>query len=92
MTREEAMALINTLGEDVEAFVTSDGNIEVTVIDFLGFDESWGEIERELDDAEAVLKVHTKIRALAHSATENVYSYYEFDDFTICWGYASADI
>jgi hypothetical protein len=91
MTYEMVMELLATAGADLEVFAL-DGEISVTVQDFAGFDDSWREVDRELDDEDLVDSVQEQLEAMALSADGDFYRYYEFDDFTVVWGYASFDI
>jgi len=93
MTREMVMELLATAGDDLSVWESSDGSrIDVTVEDFIGFDEDWDEIDRELDDEELVDSIKEQLEASALSISGNYYRYFEFDGFTVVWGYASFDI
>ena len=91
MTYEMVMELLATADADLEVLAL-DGEISVTVQDFIGFDDSWREIDRELDDGDLVDFVQEQLEAMALSADGDFYRYYEFDGFTVVWGYASFDI
>ena len=91
MTYEMVMELLATAGADLKVRAL-DGGISVTVQDFDGFDDSWREIDRELDDADLVDSVQEQLEAAALSVVDDYYCYYEFDGFTVVWGYASFDI
>ena len=91
MTYEMVMELLATAGADLEVFAL-DGEISVTVQDFAGFDDSWREVDRELDDEDLVDSVQEQLEATALSVDGDFYRYYEFDGFTVVWGYASFDI
>lgn len=91
MTYEMVMELLATAGADLEVLAL-DGEISVTVHDFVGFDDSWREIDRELDDGDLVDSVQEQLEAAAFSVDGDFYRYYEFDGFTVVWGYASFDI
>ena len=92
MTREMVMELLATAGADLDVYTRLNGDISVTVNDFEGFDDSWSEIERELDDEELVDSIFEQLEASAISVSGDYYRYYEFDGFTVCVGYASFDI
>lgn len=92
MTREMVMELLTTAGADLEVDVRSDGTVAVTVQDFEGFDEDWSEVERELDDEERVDAIEEALEQAASSVCGDYYRYFEFDGFTVQWGYASFDI
>lgn len=91
MTYEMVMELLATAGTDLEVLAL-DGEISVTVQDFVGFDDSWREVDRELDDEDLVDSVQEQLEAAALSVDGDFYRYYEFDGFTVVWGYASFDI
>lgn len=92
MTREMVMELLAGLGEDVEVRVDREGDVHVTVQDFEGFDEHYSEIERELDDEQAVDAAQEQLEASAVAVSGDYYCYYEFEGFTVVWGYESMDI
>lgn len=91
MTREMVLELLATLGADVEVDECG-SDVHVTVQDFEGFDEHWSEVERELDDADAVDAVFEHLVTEALDDDGDFYHYFQFDGFTVVWGYASMDI
>ena len=91
MTYEMVMELLATAGADLSVDECGD-RIYVTVEDFDGFDESWDEIMRDLDDEELVDSIYEQLEASAVSASGDFYRYFDFDGFTIVWGSASFDI
>ena len=91
MTREMVMELLATAGEDLMVSEYDD-EISVTVDDFEGFDEDWSEIDRELDDEELVDAIYETLEAEAQRVDGDFYRYFQFDGFTVCWGYSSFDI
>lgn len=91
MTREEVMNML-TANEDIETFEHLDGEIEVTVNDFEGFDEDWEEIEREYNEEE-VEKIYNTLKENCNEYVNNsMYPKFKFENFTVTWGYASYDI
>jgi len=93
MTREMVMELLATAGADLSVWEYSDGSqISVTVEDFEGFSDDWDEIDRELDDEDLVDSIEEQLEASALSVSGDYYRYFEFDGFTVVWGYASFDI
>lgn len=92
MTREMVMELLATAGADLSVRVYPESEISVTVQDFEGFDEHWAEIYRRLDDEDLVDSIEDQLEAAALSAYGDFLRYYEFDGFTVVWGYASHDI
>lgn len=91
MTREMVMELLATAGADLDVSVYHN-RINVTVEDFEGFDDDWNEIERKLDNKELVDSIQEQLETSALSVSGDFYRYYEFDGFTVVWGYASFDI
>lgn len=91
MTREMVLELLATLGDDVEVDECG-SDIHVTVQDFGGYDEHWSEIERELDDADAVDAVFERLVTEALDDDGDFYRYFQFDGFTVVWGYESMDV
>lgn len=91
MTREMVLELLATLGSDVDVYVRMDGTVCVTVQDFEGFDEEWSEVECDYDE-DAVDAVYERLEAKASEVSGDYYRYFQFDGFTVVWGYASMDI
>lgn len=89
MTKVEVMEMLATV-KDIEVYESKDC-IEVTVLDFEGFDEDWDEIERDYDD-EAIDKLTTWLEAHADRVEGDFYVYFYFEDCEVCFGYASMDI
>lgn len=92
MSREQVMELLESAGADLLVDVRSDGEIAVVVQDFEGFDDDWEEVERELDDPDRVEEIEEVLEREALSASGDFYRYYQFDGFSVCWGYASFEI
>ena len=92
MTREMVLELLATAGDDLTVTVDSRGDISVTVEDFIGFDQDWNEVERELDDEDLVNAIEDKLSEACLSENGDLYHYIHFDGFSVCWGYASFDI
>lgn len=91
MTREMLIAALEALGQDV-TFDCTDEEITVTIQDFGGFDRHWCEIERELDDEDAVDAFLEMLEEKSLSWIGDFYKYYTFEGFSVCVGYASFDI
>lgn len=91
MTREMVMELLATAGADLDVDTCMDGTVRVTVQDFEGFDEDWCEVEGDFDE-ELVDSIQETLEESALSAEGDYYRYYEFDEFTVVWGYASMDV
>lgn len=78
--------------EDVSVDVWEDGKeIIVTVEDFGGFDEDWCEIYHEYDE-EKVDALEEWLEEHCEREYGDFYTYYEFDGFSVQWGYSSMDI
>ncbi len=69
-----------------------DGELSVTVNDFVGFDDDWSEIMRDLDDADLVEEIYDTLKAQAVKVSGDFYEYFDMGDFVVCWGYSSFDI
>ena len=91
MTREMVLELLATLGADVDVYERMDGTIRVTVQDFDGFDAHWSEIDRDYDE-DAVDAVYERLEDEASEVSGDFYRYFQFDGFTVVWGYASMDV
>jgi hypothetical protein len=89
MTYEQVLAQISQV-EDVSVF-EREGEIEVTVEDFGGFDDDWSEIILDYDE-EAVDALCEWLEEHALSVDGDYYQYYQFDGFVVCLGYGSFDI
>jgi hypothetical protein len=85
------LELLATLGSDVDVYERMDGTIRVTVEDFEGFDEEWSEMDRDYDE-DAVDAVYERLEAEASEVSGDYYHYFQFDGFTVVWGYASMDV
>lgn len=92
MTREMMVEALEALGADVDWFALSDGSFDVDLQDFDGFDDDWGEIDRDYDDPEAVEAFLDMLDASCLSRDGDYYITYHFDGFDVRLGYASYDI
>lgn len=92
MTREKMLATIKALGDDVTIFDEDDYCLDVTIEDFEGFDKNWEEIDRDLDDPEAVQAFLGMLETECSSKEGDFYVTYHFDGFDVEIGYASFDI
>lgn len=91
MTKEMVLELLAKAGADLSVEDWGD-EISVDVNDFEGFDENWSEIDRELDNEELVDEIEEILSAECVSEGGDFYHYYDFDGFSVKWGYASFDI
>lgn len=91
MSLEMVLELLASAGDDLMVEVYGD-EVSVVVEDFVGFDEDWSEVERDLDDADLVDSVEEQLSAECVSEDGDFYHYYHFDGFSVCWGYASFEV
>lgn len=91
MTMEMVMELLAKVEDDL-IVMDWDDRIDVEVNDFVGFDEDWSEIMRDLDNEELVDEVYETLKAEASSVEEDFYVNFYFDGFYVSWGYASYNI
>jgi hypothetical protein len=89
MTKVEVMAMLATV-KDIEVYEYEDGDIDVTIQDFEGFDDDWSEIIVEVDAS--VDAMEEWLSAHCVSQCHDYYSEYEFDGFTVQVGCSSMDI
>lgn len=87
---EMVLELLGTLGDDVDVHVCAD-EVCVTVEDFIGFDDEFEEVDRDYDE-DAVDAVYDTLSDACDSKEGDYYHYFQFDGFTVVWGYASMDI
>lgn len=92
MTKEEVLTLLTTAKADLDVMDYGDGDIDVTVMDFEGFDDHWCEIMRDLEDEALVDRIFDTLRDNCVEFIEDFYTQFVFDGFTVQWGYASYDI
>ena len=93
MTYEQIINLLATAGEDLSVCkYPNRTRIYVTVVDFLGFDENYNEIYRDLDNPELVDSIKNKLMESADEVYGNFVRYFKFGDFTVVWDYSSMDI
>lgn len=91
MSLEMVLELLASAGDDLMVDVHDD-EVSVVVEDFVGFDDDWSEVMRDLDDADLVDSIEEQLSAECVSEEGDFYHYYHFDGFSVCWGYASFDI
>lgn len=91
MSLEMVLELLASAGDDLMVDVYDD-EVSVVVEDFVGFDDDWSEVMRDLDDADLVDSIEEQLSAECVSEEGDFYHYYHFDGFSVCWGYASFDI
>ena len=91
MSLEMVLELLASAGDDLMVDVYGD-EVSVVVEDFVGFDDDWSEVMRDLDDADLVDSIEEQLSAECVSEDGDFYHYFHFDGFSVCWGYASFDI
>lgn len=91
MTMNEITAKLDTISTD--SYYNVHGNrIDLTIEDFVGFDDSWDEIFRDFEDEEAVENVLDWLEENADHYEHNLYTDFYFGDIVVCLGYTSFDI
>lgn len=90
-TMEMIIAKLDTIRDDSYYFVNGN-SIDLTINDFEGFDDDWGEVERELVDEEAVMDVLDWLEENADRTEGDYYHDYYFGDIVVTVGYSSFDI
>jgi len=91
VSMEMVVEILLQVGDDLMVDVYDD-EVHVVVEDFEGFDEDWSEVDRDLDDSEAVDSVQEQLSEMCLSEEGDFYHYYHFEGFSVCWGYASFDV
>ncbi len=91
MTKTEVIAILESLGNDVD-FMVGDNTIYVDIVDFIGFTDDWDEEYRAFDNEEAIEQFYTTMEERSKEYEENYYSTYYFTDFKVRVGYTSYDI
>ena len=85
------MTLIDACKNDVD-FFEEDRMIDLTIIDFEGFDDNWNEVMWDYDNPNAVDALLDWLNANCVSKVDDLYTTYSFDGFAVHLGYASFDI
>ena len=91
MTCEMMVEVLEGLGADV-CYDFEDGEFDVMVEDFDGFDEDWAEIIRELDNPVAVARFEKMLEKECLSRENDWVLIYHFEGFDVQLTYASSDI
>lgn len=91
MTMEMVMELLATAGDDL-IVMDWDDSIDVEVNDFEGFDDDWAEIIRDVKNGELVDEIYETLKREALSVDEDFYVEFQFEGFSLSWGYASYNI
>ena len=87
---EQILRMLVELGESVE-YSVHEGYVDVTVLDFEGFDEDWCEIDGDYDE-DAVDYFLEWLEEHCDSHEGDFYHSYYFGDLEVEIGYASMDI
>lgn len=91
MTMEQIIERLETIKADAD-YKVNGTDIDLTINDFEGFDEDWGEVDREFNDLEAVEDVLDWLEENADKVEGDFYQYYYFGEIIVCVGYTSFDI
>lgn len=87
--------MLEDLGNDVIYFDltdTVDHYISIDFNDFDGFDDDWGEVDRDYDNPEKVDGMLEFLEKHCSSKEDGYYTIYHFDGFDVQVGYTSYDI
>lgn len=85
------MTMINACKDDVD-FEIEQNTVYLTIDDFYGFDENWDEIMRDYDHPEEVGTLLDWLDNNCISKTDDLYTAYSFNGFTVHLGFTSFDI
>lgn len=88
--KELVLEKLEKLGADV-SYKVKGSEIEVKVLDFIGYDDDWSEIYRDYDD-DAVEEFEEWLEENCISCQCDYYQYYKFDGFNVEVAYSSMDI
>ena len=91
MKMEQIIERLETIKADAD-YEVKNNEINLVINDFEGFDDDYEEIERELEDYEAVEEVLDWLEKNADEVEGDFYHYYHFGEIGVCVGYASFDI
>ena len=89
--KNEVMNIIRKCENDVAIYERPDGTVQVTVLDFVGFDKNWNEVMRNYDKA-AIKRMKNALAKVADKVEPGFYAAYHFDGFKVIIEYASYDI
>lgn len=92
MTINDILDQLDRIAEDSWYITASDNYIELTINDFLGFDEDWSEVFREYIDPEAVEEVINWLIEKSDYIEGHFYYYFHFGDILVRVGYTSFEI
>ena len=91
MTYTEVLTALSTLTG--YAYISAYGStIRVEVEDFLGFDTEGEEVFSDTLDEALVERTFEVLSTSCVSQTTQLYTTFQFDGFTVVWGYTSFDI
>lgn len=92
MTMEMMKEQLKAFSGDISFYEYTDENkLDVTIEDFVGFDEDWGEIYADIDE-DAIDAMIEWLCEHCDSRKGDTYQYYAFGDLMVCLGWASYDI
>jgi hypothetical protein len=90
-TIETITAQLDRISADSE-YTVKGNHIRLIINDFEGFDDLWGEIDREFVDEDAVEAVLEWLEENADFVDGDFYHYYYFGNIVVKVGYTSFDI
>ena len=94
MTKKEMLKKLESMDTENKTIDVDEWNdeIEITFIDFLGFNDEWAEIDNDEFDYEVSKAIYELLDSTAKETHGDMYKYYIYDGFTVCVGYSSFDI
>lgn len=91
MNKETILTQLDRISAD-SCYSVSGNNIDLTIEDFVGFDDNWDEVFRDFTDGDAVEEIIKWLKDNADYEDGSFYSYYHFGDIVVTVGYSSFDI
>lgn len=91
MTIETITAQLTRISAD-SYFSVFGSTIDLTIEDFIGFDEDWEEIFRDYEDEETLNEVLGWLAETADFVDGDLYRHYHFGEIVVEVGYSSFDI
>lgn len=91
MTMGQIIERLETIKADAD-YKVKNNEIDLVINDFEGFNEDWGEVDREFNDLEAVEDTLDWLEENADKIEGDIYQFYYFSEIVVCVGYTSFDI
>jgi hypothetical protein len=92
MTIEIIIAQLERISADSEYDIINNNRIDLIIDDFDGYDDDWGEQERELINGDLVDEVLDWLEKNADCVDGDFYTYYHFGEIVVELSYSSFDI